>query len=280
MGEFYNTSVQISVPAGRCMNILHSIGKRTIKQWRSLSSVTAVICGVLLISIKPRYWPRTVRELIVKQVLFTAIDALGMIILIAVLSGISIVTQAQVWLAKLGQSTMLGAILVAVIIREIGPLLVNLVIIGRSGTAVATELAGMKVRNEIDVLDSQGIDPMIYLVMPRVIGMAVSVLCLTVIFSLVSLLSGYLFGMMLGVTKGEYQQFINSVTSAISPKDVANFLAKTIIPGLTTGAICCMEGIGVQGSVTEIPQAATRGVVRSIAAVLVVSAIVSILTYT
>ncbi len=261
------------------MNILGSIGKRTIQKWRSLSSVTAVICGVLLMSVKPRYWPRTVRELIVKQVLFTAIDALGLIALIAVLSGISIVTQAQVWLARFGQSTMLAAILVAVIIREIGPLLVNFVIIGRSGTAVATELAGMKVRNEINVLDAQGIDPMIYLVMPRVIGMAASVLCLAVVFTIVSLLSGYLVGMMLGVTKGEYQQFINSVVAAISPGDVANFLAKTIISGLATGAICCIEGLGVHGSVTEIPQAATRGVVRSIAAVLVVSAIVSILTY-
>lgn len=217
--------------------------------------------------------------MLARQILFTAVDAFGLIAFIAILSGISIVTQAQVWLARFGQSAMLGSILVAVIFREIGPLLVNFVIIGRSGTAVATELASMKVRRETNVLNAQGMDPMIYLVLPRVIGIVISVLCLTIMFSVVSLMSGYLMGLVLEVTKGDYQQFISSVTGAIAPKDVGNFLAKTIIPGLTTGVICCIEGLEIRGSITEVPQAATKAVVKSIAAVLVVSAIVSILTY-
>lgn len=214
-----------------------------------------------------------------RQILFTAVDALGLITFIAILSGISIVTQVQVWLSRFGQSAMLGSVLVAVIIREVGPLLVNLIIIGRSGTAVATELANMNVRHETNVLDAQGVDPMIYLVMPRVLGIMASVLCLAVIFSVVSLLSGYLAGIALSATKGDYQQFVNSVAVAIAPGDVANFLAKTIIPGFTTGAICSIEGMSAGSSVTEVPQAATRGVVKSIAAALIVSAIVSILTY-
>jgi phospholipid/cholesterol/gamma-HCH transport system permease protein len=129
------------------------------------------------------------------------------------------------------------------------------------------------------VLDAQGIDPMIYLVMPRVLGILASVFCLAVMFSVFSFLSGYLFGMLLGVARGESQQFLGSVAGAISIRDVANFLAKTIIPGFTTGTICCIEGLNVRGAVTEVPQAATRAVVKSIAAVLVVSAIVSVLTY-
>ena len=261
------------------MNILAKTGRRTLSKWYSMRRITALVCGVLWVATKMRFWPRTVRELLVRQILFTAVDALSLIVLIAILSGISIVTQAQVWLSRLGQSEMLGSVLVAVIVREIGPLLVNFVIIGRSGTAVATELAGMKVRRETNILDAQGIDPMIYLVMPRMIGLMISVLCLTLVFSVVSLGSGYLVGLILEVTSGDYQQFVSSVAGAISPADVANFLAKTIIPGLATGAICCIEGLDVQGSITEVPQAATRGVVKSIAAVLIVSAVVSILTY-
>jgi len=261
------------------MNILGFIGKNAILRWNALRFFIAVICGVLWAALKPRHWPRTVRELLAKQILFTAVDAFWLIVLIASLAGISIVVQAQKLLGMFGQSTMLGTILVAVIIREIGPLLVNFVIIGRSGTAMATELANMKVRHETDVLDAQGVNPMIYLVMPRVIGTVASVLCLAVVFSVVALISGYLVGLVLGVTKGDYQQFMNSVAAAISPKDVANFLAKTIIPGLTTGTICSIEGLQVHGSITEVPQAATKSVVKSIAAVLIVSAIVSILTY-
>jgi len=73
--------------------------------------------------------------------------------------------------------------------------------------------------------------------------------------------------------------FTGSVLGAIARADVANLLAKTIVPGLLIGAICAREGLCIRGSVTDIPRAATRGVVRSIAAVLIVSAIASVLTY-
>jgi len=255
------------------------MGKRALSKSYSISTITALICEVLLAALRPRCWPRTVRELLFKQILFTAVDAFGLIFLVAILAGISIVTQAQVWLSRLGQSTMLGSMLVAIIIREIGPLLVNFIVIGRSGTAVATELANMKVRLEIKVLDAQGIDPMTYLVMPRVIGIVISVVCLAVFFSAISLASGYFVGLAMNVTKGEYSQFVGSVIGAVSPRDIANFLAKTIIPGLTTGVICCITGLEVHGSVTDVLQAATKAVVKSIAAVLVVSALVSVLTY-
>jgi len=261
------------------MSILGFVGKRALLKWRSIATVTAVICEVLWAALHRRCWPRTVRELLVKQILFTAVDASGLVVLVAILSGISIVTQANVWLSRFGQSAMLGSVLVAVIIREIGPLLVNFIIIGRSGTAVATELASMKVRREINVLDAQGVDPLIYLVMPRVIGITISVICLAVIFSVVSLASGYFVSLAMDVTKGDYSQFTGNVLGAISKRDVANFLAKTLVPGLVSGVICCVTGLEVHGSVTEVPQAATRGVVKSISAVLVVSAVVSILTY-
>lgn len=261
------------------MTTLERIGCRALEKWRYARDIAAVIHGVLCLALKPRYWPRTVRQQIARQILFTGVDAIGLTFLIAILAGISIVVQAQVWLSRFGQSEMLGPLLVAIIVREIGPLLVNLVVIGRSGTAVAIELANMRVRHEINILDAQGVDPMVYLVMPRMLAIVISVFCLTIVFIAVSFISGYLLGFLLGAAPSSPSLFAAGVMGVITPRDISVLMAKVLVPGFITGAICCMEGLSIGGLVTEVPQAATRSLVRSIAAVLVVSAVVSVLTY-
>jgi phospholipid/cholesterol/gamma-HCH transport system permease protein len=144
---------------------------------------------------------------------------------------------------------------------------------------MAAELAGMRVRNEVDVLDAQGLDPLLYLVMPRSIAMAVCVLCLTLFFVLVSFGSGYLCGAFLGTSPGDPAIFVRSVVQGVTPGDFVNLLAKTLIPGLLTGVITAMEGLSIEGVATDIPQAVTRSVIRSNMAVLLVLVIVSVLSY-
>jgi phospholipid/cholesterol/gamma-HCH transport system permease protein len=261
------------------MNILAKTGDFAIAKWRNVRNTVSVAWGVLCLAVSPKSWPRTVREQVAKQLLFTGVEAIGLTTVIAVLAGISIVVQAQLWLNRFGQSEVLGPLLVAIIIREVAPMLVNFVVIGRSGTAIATELANMRVRHEVDVLDAQGIEPTLYLIMPRVIGMIASVFCLTVIFVTVCFGSGYLFGLLIGVAAGDPVVFLRSVLGAVSPADIVNLFAKTLVPGLVTGTICSMEGLSIGGTVTEVPQAVTRAVVRSIVALLVVSVAISIVTY-
>jgi phospholipid/cholesterol/gamma-HCH transport system permease protein len=261
------------------MTIVARIGANARSRWAVACRVAGVMWGSLALLFCPRAWPRTVREQIGKQILFTGYDALPLTLLIAVLAGISVVAQAQLWLGRFGQSEMLGPLLVAVIIREAGPLLVNFLVIGRSGTAIVTELATLRVHGQVRVMDAQGLDPMIFLVMPRVVGMAVSVLCLTIFFITCSLGAGFIVGLFLDVGTRDPHMFIQSVLKPIRVADILNLLAKTLVPGLLTSVICCMEGLQITGSVTDVPQAATRGVVRSIAALLLVSAVVSVLTY-
>jgi phospholipid/cholesterol/gamma-HCH transport system permease protein len=83
----------------------------------------------------------------------------------------------------------------------------------------------------------------------------------------------------MGTGPGDPGIFVRSVLNGVGPRDFYSLLAKTLIPGLLTGVICCVEGLSVEGVATDVPQAVTRGVVRSNAAVLVVLVIVSILTY-
>lgn len=261
------------------MNWLARIGVRALVRGRAVTYVTSVVWGVLAAAFRRSSWPRTVRNVLARQVLFTGIEATKFISLLAFMVGISVVVQTQLWLGIVGQSQLLGPVLVMVVVREVGPLLVNFVVIGRSGTAVATELGNMKISGEVHVLEAMGLDPLVYLVMPRVLGAALSIFCLTVIFIVVSFASGFLSGTLLGANTGDLSLFLSSIFKAVRPADVLNLVAKTLIPGMVTGAICCTEGLGVSTAVTEVPQAATRAVVRSAASLFIISALISVLTY-
>src|SRR5947209_4018701 len=174
------------------MNFLANVGKFAIGRIVQVTHLAAVIAAVLYVGIWPRRWSRAMRQVLARQILFSGFDAIFFIAFISLLIGVSVVVQANLWLGKVGQTQLLGPILVTVIIRELGPLLANFVVIGRSGNAIAAELGNMKVNGEVHLLDSMGLDRFVYLVMPRVIGFAVSVTCLTIIFFVVSLASGYI----------------------------------------------------------------------------------------
>ncbi len=261
------------------MWLITRVGAGFIMRLRTICMTAAVLWSALRLMVSSKAWPRTVREQIGKQILFTGYDALGLTLFIAAVVGISVVAQGQVWLARLGQSEMLGPLLIAVIFREVAPLLVNFLVIARSGTAIVTELATMRVHGQIRAMDIQGVDPMIYLVISRITGMAVSILSLTIFFIATSLIVGFLFGLMLESGSRDAIAFIESVLKPIRFSDGTSLLAKTILPGLVTGIICCVEGLSIKGLATEVPQAATRAVVRSIAALLVITAVVSLLVY-
>lgn len=260
-------------------NWLGRMGEGVNSKLRVHSDTAAIVWTVLTLAFRRTTWRRTVRAVLARQILFTGYEATRFIAMVAFMVGISVVVQMQVWLARVGQTGLLGPVLVMVVIRELGPLLVNFIVIGRSGAAIATELGNMKSTGEVDVLDAQGLDPFIYLVVPRVIGVAVSVFCLTIIFIIFSFLSGYLSGLLLGANPGQFVLFVESVFRALSPADVVNLLVKTFVPGALTGAICCMEGLSAGYSMTEVPQVTTRSVVRSVGALFVVSAVMSVLTY-
>ena len=174
---------------------------------------------------------------------------------------------------------MLGPLLVTVVARELGPVLINLIVIVRSGSAMTTELGVLKINGEVRALETQGSDPFLQLVMPRVLGTAVSTFCLTVVFILVAFASGYLFAAWAGKGSRDLLLFADTVSRAIQPKDIFNILAKSILPALFASASCCIGGLGVGGSVTEIPQATQRALTRSVAGLFVISATVSLLTY-
>lgn len=260
------------------MSFLGSIGRTTLERLRMLPYVTGLICASLSLAVQPRVWNPSLLKVLSRQVYYTAYQGIPFISLIAALVGVMAVIQAQMISAMTGTASLSGAVLVLVLMRELSPLLVNFVMIGRSGAAIAAEMASMRVNGDVKVLDAQGLDPMIYLVMPRVVGAGISVFCLTVIFVIVAFTFGYVFGAILGLTPAP-SIFAHNVLMAMGKADVPSFLCKTFLPGMATAAIACSEGLGIRGNMTEIPQATTRAVVRATLALVFISALISAVTY-
>jgi len=204
---------------------------------------------------------RTVRRVLLAQILYTGFQAVGLISAIGALLGATIVIQIEL-MVPAADSALLGKVLVAVVLRELAPLLTAIVVAGRSGTAIATELGNMQVNREILALSSLGIDPARFIVLPRLLSTAVSVVILMVYFSAVALFSTVGLGL---VTSGAgTESLLAGVRAALTPYDLGLFFAKGLGLGMLVGWLSCHYGLRVKSSPTEVPQMASRAVVMSL----------------
>ncbi|MDB6111784.1 MAG: hypothetical protein JWR69_3534 [Pedosphaera sp.] len=263
----------------RAFQALAGVGGFARAQWDELRHAAAVIGTVLCSGVQPKHWSRVGRTAFARQVLGIGVEPVGFVCAMAAFVGISVVVQLTFWVGEAGQSQLLGPLLVAVVARELGPLLINLVVIVRSGSAMTTQLGVLKIDGQVRALEAQGGDPFLQFVMPRVLGMAVSTFCLTIVFILVAFASGFLFAVWTGQGSHGLFLFADTLSRAVQPKDVLNILAKSILPALFAGASCCIGGFGVGASVTQIPHATQHALTRSVAGLFVISAVVSLLTY-
>ena len=261
------------------MRLIGRLGAEVWIQWHELRHAAAVIGTVLFVCSRPRCWGSTVRRAFVRQVLAIGVEPLWFVGALAVFVGVSVVVQLTFWVGEAGQSQLLGPLLVAVVARELGPVLINLVVMVRSGSAMTTEMGLLKINGEVSALEAHGKDPFVQFVLPRVLGLAVSTMCLTIDFILTAFASGYLFAAWMGIGNRDLLLFADTVSGAVQPKDVFNILAKSILPALFAGASCCIGGLGVGGAFADIMPATQRALTRSVAGLFVISAAVSLLTY-
>ncbi len=254
------------------------VGERTIALLIYVLRVTTMMgYGVFSLTFGLRRMRVVTRRVLVRQVLFTAVEALPFTGLIATLLGLAVIVQAQLNLGA--QPGLLGKLLVIVIVRELGPLVAALVIIGRSGTAMVVELGNMRVSGEIEALEGMGVSPFEYLVVPRLGGMTVSIFCVSLFFVCVSLVSGLLVANLLSPQAPAALDFAQTMAAQMSGLDLFAFAAKTVAPALAIAAIACYEGLSAGPAITDVPRAATRGTVRAIAVLFGWNATISALMY-
>lgn len=220
---------------------------------------------------------RMVARVAVRQIYFTGIQALSLTGLIAFLLGGVVVIQAVTRLEILGAAGFIGDLLVIAVLRELGPIITAIIVIGRSGTAMASELATMRQRGEVDDLETLGIDPVQYLFLPRLAGAVLSLFGLIIYFDLMAVLGGYL--ALAVLSNAPVSSFLGSVAEALSVRDLALVPAKAILFGSLFAVVSCHRGLSVGISPTEIPRASTGAVVASLIGIFVLDSFLAAVVY-
>lgn len=213
---------------------------------------------------------------IVNQVLFTGVDALVIVGLIALSCGVTIAVQATTNMPEIGASEYFGRIMVISVIRELGPFFTSIVVIGRSGAALAAYIGNMRVAKEISALEVMGINLNHFIVMPAFLGMLISLFCLNIYFDIIAIFGGLLVAKIF--VNVQFLVLINDVLLTISLKDIAAFSVKNIFFGATVAIVSCYHGLAVT-TIRFVPRAVFKAVVGSIVVTIIINLIITVIFY-
>lgn len=217
-------------------------------------------------------------EIALRQIYFTGVEALKVVALVSLALGTVTIVQIGTQLASMGVGIeFMVPILVLVIFRELGPLLTAIIVIGRSGTAIATELGNMVIAQELEAIQAMGINPVYFIVTPRIIGVTTAVVCLTAVFIAVGLGGGFWVSkLILPIT---LPAFLQELQNSLKADDLLFGFLKSLIFGLLIALTCTYHGLTVRHSPIEVPQAATRGVVSAMLFCFGTNALLTVLFY-
>jgi len=220
---------------------------------------------------------RELFRILLNQIYFTGVQSLPLASFLGILVGALVIMQSAQQLQRIGGTGILGDILVIVIIRELGPLLTSLIIIARSATAIAAEVATMRVNKEIEALEVMGLNPLNFVVFPRVVGGMIANVALGFYFIFLALLGGFLFSaFFLNIP---FTFYLDSVIGAISIYDGLLFFIKVFIAGIVIFSIANFWGLNARNSYTEIPRVTTKTVVWAMIFTFSFNGFVSFLFY-
>lgn len=207
------------------------------------------------------------------QIWFTGIQALPLVMVAALAFGVITIYEAEILLRNLAEPDFVERTVVFLLIREIPAILVMMILIARSGTAITTEIANMRLNRETEALTLHGVPPETLVILPRLAAFPLAAVCLTFYFILGAVGGGVLALPLIHPHPASFS--FQTIHDEIQTADVLLPTAKALLFGLLTALVCCANGLSVRRSFREVPQAATRGVTASFMICLVLNTILS-----
>jgi len=211
------------------------VGRKTV---RIVADLGAVLIFFVLAFVKI-FQRKQIRE-ITQQVFYIGAKSTGIVTLVALFTGMVLGLQLFYTLIKFGSEGVLGSAIALSLVRELGPVLTAIMITARAGSAMAAEIGILRISEQIDALYTMRIDPMRFIVSPKIAASIISFPLLTAFFDLVGILGGYLTGVvLLNVNGGAY---IYRVQSSLNMSDVRGGFVKALVFGAIVSTICCYRG--------------------------------------
>jgi phospholipid/cholesterol/gamma-HCH transport system permease protein len=216
-------------------------------------------------------------RVLVMQILFTGIEAMGIAAAMALAIGAAINLIGSSLLAGFGQGKLMYTILIVVIARELGPLLTAFIVIARSGTAIATELGGMAVGHEIEAYVAVGVNPISYLAAPRFLGVVVSMVVLSVYFDVFGLLGSFAVVQLLRPIA--FNEYFRNLFAVLTPGDLLSGFIKSLVFGVIISTVSLYRGFAVERSSTEVPVAGIKAVGSSFSLCILADVVMTAIQY-
>lgn len=204
---------------------------------------------------------------IFKQMEFVGVKSMFVVLLTGSFTGMVLALQSFNALKRFGAESLVGPTVALSMARELGPVLTGLMVTGRAGSAMATELATMRVTEQIDALYTMAVNPTKHLVVPRLIAGILMLPVLTVIADFIGVAGGYFISVnMLGINPGVY---IGRTVDFVKVEDIFDGLTKSFFFGLILSLIACYNGFYAKGGAEGVGRAATTSVVMSSVLILI-----------
>jgi phospholipid/cholesterol/gamma-HCH transport system permease protein len=217
------------------------------------------------------------RRILIMQILFTFVQAWGIFSILALGIGAAVNVIGIPFLARISQEQFIYPLLIAIITRELGPLLGAFIIIARSATAIATEMAGMVISHEVEAYISIGVDPIEYLAVPRFLGVTISMFLLNIYFSIFGLAGSFAVAQIFYTMPAEV--YFNNLLQNLLFQDIFISIVKSIAFGMIISVVAVTEGFSVERASTEVPVAGLRAVSSAFGGCIVVDILLSALYY-
>ncbi len=207
------------------------------------------------------------RPAIISQIVRIGVRSVFIISLVSGCVGLILVLQMAPPLDNFGQKDLVANITGVAVLRELGPLIAAIVLTGFAGAAIAAEIGTMVVGEEIEALEAHALNPIRFLVVPRVIASVISMTCLAVLSGAVAICAGWL----IGVTALDIpsDRYIQNTLDQVKLADFLTGIGKGVVFGLLIGLIACTNGLRVTGGAAGVGRATTGTVVQSVVSIIV-----------
>lgn len=206
------------------------------------------------------------RSAVISQIVRVGVGSIFIVSLVSGSVGFILGLQMAPPLDNLGQVSLVPNIIAVAVLRELGPLIAAIVMTGFAGAAIAAEIGTMVVGEEIEALEAHALNPVRFLVVPRLIATTASLACLAVISDSVAVLAGLVMG--ITVLDLPVRVYIDNTLNQVGPRDFLTGVFKAGIFGLLIGLIACGNGLRVTGGAAGVGRATTNTVVQSVVAVI------------
>ncbi len=214
---------------------------------------------------------------IYEQMVFMGVRSIVIVFFVTFFTGLVLAMQSAQQLTRLGGTIYVASLVSISICRELGPVLTALVIAGRIGAAITAEIGSMNVNEQIEALDTMGINPVRFLVIPKVVSLFLMLPCLTVLGDFGGMLGGYVVGVFnLHINSHLYLQ---TAFKFLSNEDVYTGLSKSLVFALIITFVGCYQGLRTRGGAVGVGRATTVSVVTSFILIIVADCIVTGIYY-